>query len=191
MLLLYSLSLFLSLSPVFCQQYCISWVTVKSGDSCWGIAESIRGTVDQLRSLNPGLNCDALWVGQQLVEASSSLSAYQFRICTATSSSRPACTRTYKVSSGDYCYKLWTDNFLSERQLMDMNPNLDCNRLSVGQEICISVDPRFSTRTSFTTTPIPRTTTPFEPIQTTNSSFQGTIDEHPPLPLVESKTLGS
>uniref|UniRef100_A0A8R1HFL0 Chitinase n=1 Tax=Caenorhabditis japonica TaxID=281687 RepID=A0A8R1HFL0_CAEJA len=108
------------------RNYCTKWIRVEVGDSCWQIANSYKISVDNLKSFNLGVNCDELWAGVQL--------------CIATSTSKPKCTKTYKVAAADYCYKIWTDNGLSEVQFMQMNENLDCLKLALGQEVCTSID---------------------------------------------------
>ncbi|KDQ06834.1 carbohydrate-binding module family 50 protein [Botryobasidium botryosum FD-172 SS1] len=39
---------------------------VKSGDTCWAITTPSGGSVDNLRRLNPGLDCAALMPGQRI-----------------------------------------------------------------------------------------------------------------------------
>lgn len=39
---------------------------VKKGDTCWGISEKSGGSVEDLKLLNSGLNCDKLIPGVQL-----------------------------------------------------------------------------------------------------------------------------
>ncbi|EGT32879.1 hypothetical protein CAEBREN_10426 [Caenorhabditis brenneri] len=151
-------------------KFCSEWITVKAGDSCWQVANSAGIQVETLQNMNPGMNCDSLWVGQ--------------KICTAQSATKNSCTKTYKVASGDYCYKIWTDNGLSEEEFKDMNDNLNCNSLSVGQTVCVSWDPRYSTPKVETTTKEMVTTTKSSP--TTENS---TVDnqDRKPLSLIESK----
>lgn len=45
---------------------CSKYYTVISGDICWNIALRSGLTLDQLLSYNPGLNCYALQIGQQI-----------------------------------------------------------------------------------------------------------------------------
>ncbi|ULT91658.1 hypothetical protein L3Y34_009354 [Caenorhabditis briggsae] len=149
--------------PSTSSTFCSAWGLVEPGDSCWGIANALGISIENLIALNQGLNCDQLWVGQML--------------CTQQSSTRPDCTKFYRINSGDYCYKIWTENGLSERQLQEMNSGLDCNRIAVGQQLCVSFDPRFST-------PRPQTTTATPFISSTERSAENS--EHQPLPLVEA-----
>ena len=65
---------------------------------------------------------------------------------TTTSSSRAPttttglpCAKSYTVVPGDYCYKIWTDNGLTEAQLRALNPSLNANcDLAVGQVLCVT-----------------------------------------------------
>jgi hypothetical protein len=45
---------------------CSTGYTVVAGDSCWAIANANGKTLDDLRSLNPGVNCDNLQIHQML-----------------------------------------------------------------------------------------------------------------------------
>ncbi|CAO4381132.1 unnamed protein product [Caenorhabditis nigoni] len=157
------LFIFLFKIPSTSAAFCSAWRVVENEDTCWGIANSLGIQTENLVDLNPGLNCDQLWVGQ--------------RLCTQQSSTRPDCTKFYRINSGDYCYKIWTENGLSERQFLEMNPGIDCNKIAIGQQVCVSFDPTFSTTK-------PETTTAATFINSTEQSSEN-ID-HPPLPLVES-----
>ena len=43
---------------------CDTVVGVESGDTCFDIAQKFQLTTDYFDSINPNLNCDALFVGQ-------------------------------------------------------------------------------------------------------------------------------
>ncbi|KAI6668120.1 hypothetical protein NL676_032950 [Syzygium grande] len=47
-------------------QVCNKVVGVKSGDTCFAIAQQSQLTSESFSSINPNLNCDALFVGQWL-----------------------------------------------------------------------------------------------------------------------------
>ncbi|KAF1752399.1 hypothetical protein GCK72_018954 [Caenorhabditis remanei] len=110
----------------FTKDFCVQWVIIKSGDSCWKIATDSNITVEQLEQRNSGVSCDKLSVGDKL--------------CLEISSNKPKCTEKTKVIEGDTCFNLWTSHGLSERQFMEMNEGLNCNKLQVGKEICVSVE---------------------------------------------------
>lgn len=46
--------------------YCSKGYTVVEGDSCWAIANANGKTLDDLRGLNPAVNCDNLQIHQML-----------------------------------------------------------------------------------------------------------------------------
>ncbi|UMM37435.1 hypothetical protein L5515_009193 [Caenorhabditis briggsae] len=158
------LFIFLFKIPRTSAAFCSAWRVVENGDTCWGIANALGIQIENLIALNTGLNCDQLWVGQ--------------RLCTQQSSTRPDCTKFYRITSGNYCYTIWAENGLSERQLLEINPNLDCNKIAIGPQICVSFDPTLST-------PKPETTKAATSINSTERSSE--TSDHPALPLVESK----
>jgi peptidoglycan endopeptidase LytF len=112
------------LSIVFAR--CIREYKIVSGDYCYKIAEKSGLSLNQLLSLNPGLNCDNLQIGS--------------RVCLARNSTRPPatqCSKGYRIQSGDYCYKIAKKNGLSLEQLLDMNPRLNCTNLRIGSFVCV------------------------------------------------------
>ncbi|CAL8461580.1 g1111 [Coccomyxa elongata] len=100
---------------------CAQTTTVKSGDSCWSIYTAAGITQDQFYTLNPGINCAALQVGQV--------------VCIKPTST---CTQTVTVKTGDTCYAIYTANGLTEAEFLAPNPGLDCSKLQVGQTLCVS-----------------------------------------------------
>ncbi|CAL5228206.1 g11293 [Coccomyxa viridis] len=100
---------------------CTQTTTVKSGDSCWSIYTAAGITQDQFYQLNPGINCAALQVGQE--------------VCIKPTST---CAQTVTVKSGDTCYAIYTAAGLTEAQFLALNPGLDCSALQVGQTVCVS-----------------------------------------------------
>lgn len=102
---------------------CTKYVKVAAGDYCYKLWTDNGLTEAEFRSLNPDIYCDALQIGQQ--------------ICVSAASSSDDCSKTYKIVAGDYCYKIWTDNNLTESEFHDLNPNINCDALQIGQEICL------------------------------------------------------
>ena len=99
---------------------CSKYVKVASGDYCYKLWTDNGLTEAQFHDFNPGINCDALQLGQN--------------ICVKIAEE---CSKTYKIASGDYCYKIWTDNNLTEPQFHDFNPDINCDALQIGQQICL------------------------------------------------------
>lgn len=53
-------------SGVFSSSTCDKKYTIKAGDTCYNIATTNGLTVDNLKTLNPKINCDNLQTGQDL-----------------------------------------------------------------------------------------------------------------------------
>ncbi|PIC23024.1 hypothetical protein B9Z55_016866 [Caenorhabditis nigoni] len=106
------------------KDYCAIWQEVKSGDTCWGM---IRGktnlTLDILKQMNKGLDCDKLHVGQKM--------------CMAITGFQLKCQKSHKITTGDTCFEIWTANGLSQQEFMDWNDGLDCDKLQIGKEVCL------------------------------------------------------
>jgi len=52
-------------APVVCSDHSVSYI-VKSGESCWAIAEKYGANVEVLKRDNPGLDCDTMQPGQEI-----------------------------------------------------------------------------------------------------------------------------
>ncbi|KAF5371163.1 hypothetical protein D9758_004122 [Tetrapyrgos nigripes] len=68
----------------------------------------------------------------------------------ATSTSSTCSKGTWTVKSGDYCYKIATDNGLTIEQLQSYNPNVNCNNLQVGvsMRLCLATSGGSGTTTA-------------------------------------------
>ena len=51
---------------VFSSNTCDKKYTIKAGDTCYNIATANGLSVDNLKTLNPKINCDSLQTGQDL-----------------------------------------------------------------------------------------------------------------------------
>jgi len=140
---------------------CTQAYQVVSGDYCYLIWTEFNITEAQLYAWNPTLdtNCD-LQVGQILCVAestSTSTSSSSTGVSASTTSSSAsatptACTETYTVVSGDYCYAIWTKFDITQAQLYAFNPTLDANcDLSIGQVLCVSESPTTTSASSTST----------------------------------------
>ncbi|KAH7717458.1 speract/scavenger receptor domain-containing protein [Aphelenchoides avenae] len=47
------------------------------------------------------------------------------------------CKKTYTVKQGDSCWKVWTDNKLTEAKFRSLNPKVNCDALQIGAKVCI------------------------------------------------------
>ncbi|KAK5662512.1 hypothetical protein OQA88_8424 [Cercophora sp. LCS_1] len=114
---------------------CTQTYAVVSGDYCYKIWTDHGLTEAQFRGYNPGLDCDALAIGQVLCVGMSGAATTSVSAPTVTPG---ACLASYTVVAGDYCWKIWTDHGIGEADLRGWNPGLDCDALWVGQVLCVS-----------------------------------------------------
>lgn len=122
---------------------CGKTYTVVGGDYCYKIYDANGLTEEQFRALNPQLNenCD-LDVGQVVCVAPPGGGTPTTTARPTTTTTTPgggSCKKTYTVVGGDYCYKVYTDNGLTEAQFRALNPGLDADcALDVGQVLCVA-----------------------------------------------------
>lgn len=109
---------------------CERKVNVQPGIYCWNIANDNKISVDYLRSLNPGLNCDELQPNQVLCVARGEASGVPV---TGT-----GCQESVTVKSADSCWSVASANGISLPELQGFNPpGINCNELQIGQVICV------------------------------------------------------
>ncbi|CAI2353365.1 unnamed protein product [Caenorhabditis sp. 36 PRJEB53466] len=112
----------LVVSTVNATNFCTKWQQIQPGDTCWKMIQGkINLTLDVLKTMNPGLNCDKLAVGQKL--------------CMARTGLPLLCKKSQKIKPGDTCFNIWTANGLSEAEFKDWNEKVDCNKLEVGKSV--------------------------------------------------------
>ncbi|MCC5912363.1 MAG: LysM peptidoglycan-binding domain-containing protein [Clostridiaceae bacterium] len=100
--------------------------TIVSGDTFFNLAGRFGTTVDAIRRANPGVDPDALRVGQV--------------ICIPTTPPPPTCptgTRPYTIVSGDTFFNLAGRFNTTIDAIRRANPGVDPDALRVGQVICI------------------------------------------------------
>lgn len=107
---------------------CQSFYTVVNGDICFSIAANFRITLDQIFSLNPNINCNNLQIGQRLCVSNTNSIIVTGNQCTAF--------RT--IVGGDTCFDLANANRISLNSFLSINPNINCQNLQIGQQVCIS-----------------------------------------------------
>ena len=122
--------------------------SVVSGDTCYAMATRHTISVDQLLTNNPGLDCDALYVGQVLCAASiapgqtpTSTTATSPSSTTSAvpSPTSTACTDYSTVRSGDDCDVLGRRFSLTRPDLLRLNGGRAdlCETLIAGEGICV------------------------------------------------------
>jgi hypothetical protein len=57
--------------------------------------------------------------------------------CTYHSGVSSSCTRYYTVKPNDNCWRIWTENALSESTFRALNPGINCNNLQIGTTLCV------------------------------------------------------
>ncbi|GMR52432.1 hypothetical protein PMAYCL1PPCAC_22627, partial [Pristionchus mayeri] len=95
---------------------------VESGPTCYSIRAASNISEELFVQLNPTTNCDALQVGQKLC---------------VSEAERLFCYEHVPVSAGDSCWSIRTAHQLDEREFMEMNDGVECDKLAIGQNLCV------------------------------------------------------
>jgi LysM repeat protein len=116
-----------------------AYYIVKSGDTLYGISKEHGMTINQLKSLN-NLTSDALRVGQKLTvrklaEAPPSVAAF------SEESSPQGVFSIYKVKKNETLTRLLSRFRMSEAVFHKLNPELNIQSLSAGQEVTVLLPP--------------------------------------------------
>ena len=131
----------LQIGQIICVKYnqnnikgCRLFYSINSGDICFSIAQSFNIPFNQFLSLNPGIDCNNLQIGQLTCLASTLV----LTTTTTLSTKKPSCNQTYTVSPGDTCSSI-SLSFIgfSLNALISLNPGIDCNSLQIGQKLCV------------------------------------------------------
>jgi LysM repeat protein len=97
--------------------------TVQTGDNLFRIAQRFNTTVEAILRVNPGLDPNRIFIGQQ--------------ICIPSAPS-PVCPGFfYTVVAGDTLFSISRRFNVTVEAILRANPGLDPNRIFVGQRICI------------------------------------------------------
>ena len=108
-------------APVTCTGFTY---TVVAGDTLFTIAARYNTTIQAILAVNPGLDPNRLFIGQQ--------------ICIPVPA--PACPGfVYTIAAGDTLFALASRYNTTVPAILAANPGLDPNRLFIGQQICIPV----------------------------------------------------
>lgn len=122
---------------------------VKQGDNLYRIARNHGMTLTALQAANPGVNAQALRIGQRLniPDRSGSLSK---------TSTRAAVTGTYTIVEGDNLSKIARRQGTSISSLQSANPGLDPNALRIGQKINVTGNRSVAVVNKSTPSPAPQ-----------------------------------
>ncbi len=102
--------------------------TIRSGDTLWVLANRYNTTVQAIMAINPGLNPNALQIGQVICIPGGA---------TPPPTSCPSGSFAYTIRSGDTLWNLASRYNTTVQAIMAINPGLNPNSLRVGQSICI------------------------------------------------------
>ncbi|HEY8464155.1 MAG TPA: LysM peptidoglycan-binding domain-containing protein [Bacillota bacterium] len=113
--------------PATCPSGSTTYV-IRSGDTLFALAQRFNTTVNAILAINPGIDPNALRVGQ--------------RICIPgvqppPPTTCPAGTTAYIIRSGDTLFALAQRFNTSVNAILAANPGIDPNALRIGQRICI------------------------------------------------------
>lgn len=115
----------LAVPPVVCPPGSTIY-TIRSGDTFFTIARRFNISLDALIAANPGVNPEALLIGQQ--------------ICVPGAPGPGVCppgTIPYTIRAGDTFFTLARTFNTTVNAIIRANPNVDPNSLRIGQLICI------------------------------------------------------
>ncbi len=112
--------------PVTCPAGTTAYVIV-AGDTLYSLAIRFNTTVDELLRANPGINPNALFIGQVICVP----------VVTPPPTTCPTGFTTYTIKSGDTLYSLAIRYNTTVNVLLQANPGIYPNNLRVGQIICI------------------------------------------------------
>ena len=100
---------------------------VQAGDTFYRLAARFNTTVQEIMAVNPGVNPNMLMVGQQICIPTT----------TPPPTTCPAGSTPYIVRAGDTFFTIARAHNVSLDALIAANPNVNPDRLSIGQTICI------------------------------------------------------
>lgn len=106
---------------------------VREGDTATGIADAYQLTLDQLAALNPSLDLNLLPIGQALVVPKIDLPPPP----PGSVPAQPAGAARYVVRLGDTASAIAAAAGISVQTLLTLNPGLNPDLLSVGQELLL------------------------------------------------------
>lgn len=114
--------------------------TIVSGDTCFGIADTLGTTVEALETANAALDCGALQPGAELrIPADSANAPDDESTAEPDDQEEPddeASGTTYTIQAGDLCDDIAASYGVDVDALIALN-GLDCTNLQVGQTIQI------------------------------------------------------
>ncbi|KAK7470205.1 hypothetical protein VKT23_001642 [Stygiomarasmius scandens] len=151
-------------------------------DGTWDVSQYSEGTT----SSSSGSSSTTSTIGSSTTLVSSTGTT------SSTTPSSTACSKTYTVKSGDYCYLIAQNNGLTVDQLQAANPGMNCDTLQIGQvlSLCPSTSSTSSPPTSTSSTSPVTTSAPIS-ISTSTTPAPSTVTTTPASSCPKSYTVKS
>ncbi|KAF8365622.1 lmd-5 [Pristionchus pacificus] len=105
---------------------CSAVSRVKEGDTCWSLSIAHGISVDDIRMLNPRIDCDLLQIDAE--------------ICVRADAIQP-CTLFRAVDDKDSCEQIATVEEIPYDFFVSLNPTLNCDRMNLSDQVCIGRGP--------------------------------------------------
>ncbi|GAA0138970.1 hypothetical protein LIER_00610 [Lithospermum erythrorhizon] len=106
------------------------------GDTCTTIPQNFGLGAESFLEINPNMNCDNIFVGQWLCISGEFTGSTS--IPTATTNSVSSCSQIYEFQFGDTCSAIINNFALSAEIFSELNPNLNCDKIFVGEYLCLN-----------------------------------------------------
>lgn len=128
---------------------------VSEGETLFSISRKYNLTVEQIKSVNPDLNQDNLSLGQTISIPVHLAKADTVKRIKDSGVFNGKKFNAYNVRKGETVYRIAKNFGISQKQLLNMNPQIDVNDLKVGTRIRIPIeskqtDPQPEASESFT-----------------------------------------
>jgi LysM repeat protein len=102
-----------------------NYYVIRQGDTLYAISRRSNVSVNDLIAANPGINPNALVIGQVIC------------IPAATSTICPTGSVPYTIKAGDTMYNIAVKHRIDPYAVLKANPTVDPNSLQIGQVICL------------------------------------------------------
>jgi LysM repeat protein len=104
---------------------------IRSGDNFYRLAPRFNTTVDAIVAANPGVNPNALQIGQTVCIPGTA----------PTPAGCPAGSTSYVIRAGDTLYAIAQRYNTTVNEIIAINPGINPNALRIGQTVCIPGTP--------------------------------------------------
>ena len=113
---------------------CGSTYTIRIGDDCTRICNSYHLEYNSFITLNPGLNCEHLSIGQTVCVSEKIIRVQTHRQLRKVYN----CDNVYTIrDNNDSCGNICGNYKITSETFYRLNPQINCNDIRVGDEICV------------------------------------------------------